>query len=299
MIASVVEVPVALPHGITLHTRQAGSGPARVMLLHGFPEGAFIWDEVMQGLAPHARCWAPQQRGYGHSSAPAEVAAYRAKHLVQDAVALIDQLGAPLDLLVAHDWGGAIGWNLAIQRPELLRHLVIINSPHPGTFLRELLHNPAQQQASLYMNWLCRPDAAAKLAADDHARALALFTKFGPAPWLTDALRAQYRAHWALGLQGALNWYAASPMKPPVDAASPIHSLNMPDDMLTVRVPTTVLWGLQDAALLPGVLQGLERWVPQLEVQRVPEASHWLIHEQPQRVVALLQGLLAGPTAGR
>lgn len=285
---------ITLPHGTTLHTRHTGNGPARVVLLHGFPEGAFAWDEVMQALAPAARCWAPDQRGYGRSSAPAEVGAYRAKHLVQDLAALIGHVGAPLDLLVAHDWGGAVAWNLAVQHPGLLKQLLIINSPHPGTFLRELQHNPLQQEASQYMNFLCRPDAARLLADNGHERLWQFFTHMGPAPWLDAAMRARYEAHWALGLQGGLNWYAASPMRPATRPEDPIHTLALPDEALTVRVPTTVLWGERDTALLPGLLTGLQRWVPQLQVQRVPEATHWLVHEQPQRVVAVIQALLQG-----
>jgi len=119
---------LSLPHGITLACRGAGLGRTRVMLLHGFPEAAFVWDEVMQRVAPQAACVAPNLRGYVGSSAPTEVEAYRAKHLVADVVAAIEALGAPLDLLVAHDWGGALAWNLAAQRPDLLRRLLMINS---------------------------------------------------------------------------------------------------------------------------------------------------------------------------
>jgi pimeloyl-ACP methyl ester carboxylesterase len=184
-----------LPHGITLSCRAAGPIDApRVILLHGFPEGAFIWDEVMQLLGDGARCLAPNLRGYERSSAPDEVAAYRARFLVADVVAMIEQLLAPIDLLVAHDWGGAVAWNLAARRPDLLRHLLITNSPHPVTFLRELRDNPAQQSASAYMNFLCRDDAAQLLAEDDFARLWPFFTNMGGAAWLTDATREQYRA---------------------------------------------------------------------------------------------------------
>jgi len=281
---------LALPNGITLACRENRSeaGP-RVLLLHGFPEAAFIWDEVMALLAPHARCVAPNLRGYMGSSAPAEVSAYRPKHLVADIAAAIEALGGPVDLLVAHDWGGAVAWNLAAQRPELLQQLLMINSPHPASFLRELRHNAAQQQASAYMNFLCRPDAAALLAADDHRR---LWRFFGDAGWLTPALRDQYRAAWAQGLDGPLNFYRASPLRPATGPGDLLHTLVLPDEAVTVTVPTTLLWGGQDKALLPGLLDGLERWVPRLTLQRVQDASHWIVHEQPQRVVATVLALL-------
>jgi pimeloyl-ACP methyl ester carboxylesterase len=281
---------LALPHGIALACRAAGSGRPRVMLLHGFPEAAFVWDEVMQRVAPHAACVAPNLRGYPGSSAPADVTAYRAKHLVADVAAAINCLGGPLDLLVAHDWGGALAWNLAAQRPELLRRLLIINSPHPAAFLRELLHSPAQQQASAYMTFLCRPDAEQLLAADDHAR---LWPFLGQPAWLTDAVRSQYRAAWQAGLTGPLNYYRASPLRPPSGPADPLHNLQFPPSFVHVQVPTTVLWGERDQALLPGLLDGLEQWVPALRVQRVAKASHWIVHEQPALVADTILSLLA------
>lgn len=280
---------LALPGGITLACRAAGETGPRVLLLHGFPEAAFVWDDVMERLAPHARCVAPNLRGYAGSSAPAEVAAYRPKHLVADIAAAIGALGGPVDVLVAHDWGGALAWNLAAQRPDLLRHLVMINAPHPATFLRELRHNAAQQQASAYMNFFCRADAETLLAEDDFRR---LWPFFGSADWLTPALRAQYRAVWSRGLSGPLNFYRASPLRPATGSDDLLHTLVLPDAAVTVTVPTTLLWGAQDHALLPGLLDGLERWVPQLQLQRVPEASHWLVHEQPGRVVDAVRAAL-------
>jgi len=284
---------LALPHGITLACRAAGTpGAPRVMLLHGFPEAAFVWDEVMTQLAPHADCVAPNLRGYVGSSAPPEVAAYRPRQLVTDVAAAIAALGGPLDLLVAHDWGGALAWNLAAAQPGLTKRLLIVNSPHPATFLRELRENPAQRAASAYMNFLCRPDAELLLAENDHAR---LWPFFGDAAWLTDEVRAQYRAAWhngGRGLTGPLNYYRASPLRPAAGQGDPLHTLVLPDEAVTVQVPTTVLWGEGDVALLPGLLDGLERWVPRLQVQRVADAGHWIVHEQPTRVAGLVRELL-------
>lgn len=283
-----------LPHGISLACRASAPPPSagvpRVLLLHGFPEAAFVWDEVIELLGAQALCWAPQLRGFVGSSAPAEVEAYRTRHLVADLAALAVQLGAPIDLLVAHDWGGAAAWALAAQQPQLLRRLLIINSPHPATFLRELKTSPAQQRASAYMNFLCRPDAEQLLAENDFAR---LWPFLGQPAWLTAALREQYRTTWRGGLNGALNYYRASPLRPATRPDDPLHRLELDDDSLTVRVPTHVLWGDLDGALLPALLTGLERWVPALTVERVPDASHWIVHEQPQRVAATIRRLLA------
>ena len=283
---------LTLPGGVTLACRAAGQGPARVMLLHGFPEAAFVWDEVMQAVAPQVSCVAPNLRGYIGSSAPTDPKAYRAKYLVADLVAAIEAQGAPLDLLVAHDWGGALAWNLAAQRPDLLRRLLMINSPHPATFLRELKGNAEQQAASAYMTFLCRPDAEQLLAERDFAR---LWPFFGEPGWMTAEVRDQYRQAWTnqgRGLTGPLNYYRASPLRPPAGPDDALHRVDLPDEAVTVHVPTTLLWGERDKALLPALLDGLERWVPDLQIHRVPQASHWIVHEQPERVAELIRSLL-------
>ncbi|MBI5721744.1 MAG: alpha/beta fold hydrolase [Burkholderiales bacterium] len=298
------EFEIALPHGVTLACRGNQAPPAfaapaaRVLLVHGFPEAAFVWDEVLEALAPEVAGIAPQMRGYAGSSAPAEPAAYRAKHLVADLAALIERCGAPLDLLVAHDWGGAVAWALAAQRPHLLRQLLIVNSPHPATFLRELKASEAQQRASAYMTFLCRPDAEALLAEDDFRRLWRLFGARAEPRWLSAAMKDRYRAVWRGGLNGPLNYYRASPLRPAQGPDDRLHELVLDDAAVTVRVPTHVLWGEQDHALLPGLLEGLERWVPALTVERVPEASHWIVHEQPARVAATIRRLLARPATG-
>lgn len=293
---------IALPHGTTLHCRTSGArGRPVLMFLHGFPEGAFIWDDLLAHFAQPAhggyRCVAPNLRGFAPSSSPSEPEAYRPKHLVQDLAALIAAEcadGAPLACLVAHDWGGAVAWNLANQHPELLHRLAIINSPHPGSFVRELQHNPAQQAASQYMHFLCRPDAEALLAENDFQRLFAFFhAPDGSAPaWLTDTVRAQYRALWQQGLTGACNYYRASPLRPPRAEDAGAAAVTLPASMLGVTRPTLVLWGMQDPALLPGLLDGLPDWVPQMQLQRVPGASHWLVHEQPALLIDSLERFL-------
>jgi pimeloyl-ACP methyl ester carboxylesterase len=285
-----------LPHGITLSCRAAGPARAdvpRALFLHGFPEAAFAWDSVMQRLASRVRCVAPNLRGFERSSAPPGVQAYRARHLVADVEALIGRLGGPVDLLVAHDWGGALAWNLAAAHPASMRRLMIVNSPHPATFLRELRANPAQQRASAYMNFLCRSDAEALLCADGYARLWPFFERMGGGAWLTPELRARYREVWACGLTGGLNYYRASPLRPATgEDGHTLAGVELSDALVSVGVPTTVLWGLDDRALLPGLLDGLERWVPQLEVLPIAGASHWIVHEQPDRVVTEVERLL-------
>ena len=292
-----------LSNGITLDCRMAGAEGRPVMLfLHGFPEAAFVWDEMLAFFSDPAHggylCVAPNLRGYAGSSAPSDVAAYRAKHLVQDLVALKDLLSPqqPLACLVAHDWGGAVAWNMANQHPELMRQLAIINSPHPGTFLRELQSSPEQQAASAYMNFLIRPDAEVLLAEDDYRRLWAFFTNMGavdgPYAWLTEDVKAQYREVWSQGLTGALNYYRASPLRPPREADAAAAAITLPKSMLDILVPTLVLWGMNDIALPPGLVDGLEDYIPDLRLQRIPDGSHWLVHEQPALVAQSLWAFL-------
>jgi epoxide hydrolase 4 len=290
-----------LPHGITLSCRVHGQKAQPVLVfLHGFPEGAFVWDGLLAHFAALGyRCVAPNLRGFEASSAPTDVAAYRAKHLVQDIAALIalESPSAPLAALVAHDWGGAVAWNLANQMPQLLHKLCIINSPHPGTFLRALQSSAAQQEASAYMNFLIRPDAEQLLAQDDYRRLWEFFTNMsaadGPHAWLTDAIKAQYRSVWNHGLTGGCNYYRASPLRPATATDAGANAISLPHTMLTVKVPTQVIWGMNDIALPPELMDGLENYIPQLQVHRVQGATHWIVHEQPALVINLLAGFLA------
>ena len=328
-----------LPHGMRLSCRSAGErGRPVLMFLHGFPEAAFAWDELLAHFAApeHGgfRCVAPNLRGYEQSSRPADVSAYHAKHLAQDIAALIAAECGPqgqLVALIAHDWGGAVAWNLAATRPELMQRLVIINSPHPQTFWRELRQNPAQQAASAYMNFLVRPDAEALLAENDFARLWPFFDLMGAsgaaaqqqaatalsddaigpgdaaqalalpdgAGWMTDALRAQYRAVWTgdgsrpgAGLTGGLNYYRVSPLRPAREGDAAAAGVELPPEAFTVKLPTLVLWAMQDSALLPELLSGLQRWVPQMQLERIERATHWVVHEQPARVAASIQRFL-------
>ena len=286
-----------LPHGITLSCRAAGERGLPVLLfLHGFPEAAFVWDELLLHFSQPAnggfRCVAPNLRGYERSSAPADVAAYRPKHLVQDIAALIATEGGQLACLVAHDWGGAVAWNFANQLPQLTQRLAILNSPHPGTFLRALQASARQQEASAYMNFLVRPDAEKLLREDGYRRLLAFFTHWGSAPWLTEDLKARYRAVWDASLTGGLNYYRASPLRPPREGDAAASAITLPREMLTVEIPTLVLWGMQDAALLPELLDGLDAYVPRLTLEKVADASHWIVHERPAFVIDRLAAFL-------
>jgi epoxide hydrolase 4 len=293
---------VDLPTGMRLSLRECGEpGQPLVLMLHGFPQAAFVWDALLAAVAAQGlHAVAPDLRGYGRSSAPLEVEAYRAKHLVADVVGLVQALQPhapqrPLHALVAHDWGGAVAWNVAAQHPDALQRLVIVNAPHPATLVRELQRSPQQQAASAYMTDLAQPGTAERLGAPGFAELQGFLSAFATQAglgWLTPELLADHHAVWQLGLHGPCAYYAASPLRP--DQA---HAVQLPPDFGRVPMPTTVIWGEADGALLPGLLDGLEHWVPQLQLHRLPQASHWVLHEAPQAVQQRLLAALAAPVS--
>jgi pimeloyl-ACP methyl ester carboxylesterase len=199
--------------------------------------------------------------------------------------------------MVAHDWGGAIAWSLALALPQLLSKLVIINAPHPYLFMKALAQDPAQQAASAYMNWLRSEGSEQALAKDGFARMEGILTGMGksPAPWFAGATRDKYLACWSRGLTGGVNYYRASPLHPPTaehPGAARLDGQMKPEDF-TVRVPTMVIWGENDMALPKGLLNGLEQLVPGMRLERIPEGTHWIVHEQPERINRLIRSFVA------
>jgi pimeloyl-ACP methyl ester carboxylesterase len=264
--------------GVRLHCAVAGEAGARLMLfLHGFPEFWAAWRAPMEHFAARGwLCVAPDLRGYNLSDKPGSVDAYRTKHLAADVLALAAHYGDGRLVLVGHDWGGAVAWSVAIGHPGRLERLVMINSPHPWIFWRELTGNPAQQHASAYMNLFRLPKAERVLSENGYARLLAAFGHLSP-EW-----RAELVAAWSQpgALTGGLNYYRASPIHPPAPDDPGAAKLKLDPKDFVVRVPTLVLWGERDTALLTGCLEGLEALVPDLTLVRVPDASHWIVHEK-------------------
>ncbi len=282
--------------GVRLHCARAGSGRL-IMFLHGFPEYWGAWREPMRHFA--ARGWqavAPDQRGYNLSDKPEGVEHYRGKVLVQDVAHLAAHYarGEPF-VLVAHDWGGGPAWGLAMAQPRLLSHLVIVNSPNPYVFWRELVNNPAQRKASEYM-LLLRSAKAERVLSENHYEKLwkFAFSEIGATGAAPD--KAEYVQAWSQpgALTGGLNWYRASPLYPPTEADPGPNKLRFDPAQFQVRVPTLVLWGEKDRALLTSCLDGLDEVVPDLKVVRVPECSHWIVHERADLVCSEIEAFVAG-----
>lgn len=289
---------VEVQPGVRLHCAEAGE-PGRPLLLfvHGFPEFWYAWKDVLPAFADGWHAVAPDLRGFNLSDKPTDPTAYRPATLVADLEGLIRALGHDSAVVVAHDWGGALAWSLAIAMPQRVSRLVILNAPHPLPFSRALASDPAQQRASAYMNFLRSPGAERALAKDDFAAMDRFFLDVSAAPWFDATPRAAYHEAWSRpgALSGGLAYYRASPLYPPTDEDPGARRLQLDPADFVVRVPTRVIWGEKDRALLPTLLDGLETVVPLLDVVRLPECSHWLVHEAPDRIVGLIREFAGAP----
>lgn len=292
----------SLSNGTRLHYASAGErGKPLMLFVHGFPEFWYEWEAQLAEFGRTHFAAAPDLRGYNLSSKPGDVASYRPRHIVEDLVQFIGALGYDQAIVVAHDWGGAVCWNLAIQFPRLVRQLVIINSPHPYLFARALATDPEQQAASAYMNWLRKPGSEKALAANDFALLDRMLADADgkPAAWYTPETRERYHAAWSQPgeegvhpLTGGVNFYRASPMRPPGEGEAGPDLSQLDPAKFVVRVPTLVIWGERDRALPKSLLNGLEDFVTDLRLERIADGTHWVVHEQPEHVNLLIRSAL-------
>ena len=288
---------IRLRTGITLNVALAGD-PANppVILLHGFPESHRTWREVAPRLDDRFYLVMPDQRGFAGSDRPQEVEAYDADTLVDDIFALADAMSLESFALVGHDWGGAISWAAALRGDPRLTRLAIVNAPHPVVFQKSLIEDAGQRAASQYITAFRLPGFEKAVEAMGFE---AFFGKtFGShvdLALIPEAEKRQYIAEWSQpgGLTAMLNWYRASKvMVPPPGVTVPL-----PDFLLrafpAVKVPTLVVWGMRDKALLPLQLDGLDKLVEDLRVVRLPDAGHFAPWEAPGEVAGALAPFLA------
>ncbi|MFC7517721.1 alpha/beta fold hydrolase [Herbaspirillum sp. GCM10030257] len=284
-----------LSNGMRLHYASAGEkGKPLMLFVHGFPEFWYEWEAQLQEFGGDYFAVAPDLRGFNLSSMPSDLSAYKAKHIVEDLRLLAAHLGYDKFVMVAHDWGGAVAWNFAIALPQLLHKLVIINSPHPYLFTKALAEDPEQKSASAYMNWLRAEGSEAALAKDNFALLEGLLNGMGrsPTPWFTPEVRARYHECWSRGLTGGVNYYRASPLHPPTDDHQGPLKLQLNPEDFRIKVPTGVIWGERDIALPKSLLNGLEDLIDDVKIERIPEGTHWIVHEQPERVNRLIRSFL-------
>jgi pimeloyl-ACP methyl ester carboxylesterase len=292
---------ISLPTGITLKVAHAGPRQApAIIFLHGVPESHRTWRHVAPALADRYRVIVPDQRGFGGSDKPEGVEQYRAQECIADLFALADAYGIDRFTLVGHDWGGAIAWGAALTRPERLDRLVIVNAPHPHIFQRTLIEDSAQRAASQYISAFRNP------MMEKTIDAMGIETFFAKSfgghvdlDLIPDEEREAYLDDWSQpgALTAMLNWYRASPLVvPAVGEGEPRPAWNR-DPFPVITVPTLVLWGMKDKALLPCQLDGLNVMVDNLTVTRIEDAGHFVPWERREPVVAAISAFMAMPSA--
>jgi pimeloyl-ACP methyl ester carboxylesterase len=272
-------------NGIHLHAAVAGEGHA-VLLLHGFPEHWWSWRRQLPAVADAGlAAWALDLRGYNESDRPLGRTAYSLRALVDDIAGVVHATGQSRCDIVGHDWGGFIAWTFAETYPDLVRRLVVLNAPHPAMFARET-RRPRQVRRSAYMALFAVPMLAeAVLAARDFAAVRAMFVRMAVRPDAfseadIEAFIAPLRVPGAL--TAALNYYRANLWS----------GLRRTRHVNTIAAETLVLWGERDPALDIRLLDGLDRFVPRLHVERFPSAGHWIHADEHERVNDAIVGFL-------
>jgi pimeloyl-ACP methyl ester carboxylesterase len=272
-----------LTNGITLHAVEAGAvdGPL-VVLLHGFPEFWYGWRHQIEALANAGyRVLAPDQRGYNLSDKPKRISAYNLDALAADVVGLIDAMKREKSYLVGHDWGGAVAWWTAVKFPQRVEKVAILNAPHPKVMRWNLLHNRAQRRKSWYLfmfqmpflpEWRMR-----RANWEIGQRALQGTSRPGT---FSEADLALYRQAWSQpgAARGMINWYRAALQRRPGRVASS-----------RVSVPALIIWGTRDKFLGRELAEQSVDLCDSGKLVWVEGASHWVQHEEPRHVNALLQ----------
>ena len=288
---------ISLRTNVTLNVALAGnSANSAVILLHGFPESHRTWREVEPRLEDGFFLVMPDQRGFAGSDLPQDVEAYKTETLVDDIFALADALGLAEFALVGHDWGGAIAWGAALRGDKRLIRLGIVNAPHPMIFQKSLIESAEQRAASQYISAFRAPGFEKMVEAKGFEWFFdTTFSRHVDTSKISDSEKARYIASWSQpgAFNAMLNWYRGSRVVvPPVGAHAPL-----PDWLLrsfpVVKVPTLVIWGIEDRALLPLQLDGLDELVEDLSLVCLPDTGHFAPWEAGDQVAAALEPFLA------
>jgi pimeloyl-ACP methyl ester carboxylesterase len=288
-----IESAFVAANGLRFHLEtcappSGGAGAPLALCLHGFPECSFSWRHQLPLLASLGyRAWAPDLRGYGETDRPPGVEAYDVEHLLDDVSGLLDAAGVEKALLLGHDWGALVAWLFAMRRPERVERLVILNVPHPACAEREL-RRPRQLLRSWYVLFFQLPWLPEKLLARAgigkvmrdsavheerfDASVREVYDRNAAGPGALTAMLSYYRAALRGGgmrRQRALGF-------PVIDA------------------PTLMVWGEQDVALTKETTYGTDRYVSDLTLRYLPDASHWVQQDAPEEVNAILEAWLTG-----
>ncbi len=284
-----------LSTGVSLDYVDIGPRDGEALLfLHGFPESHRTWRNQLVHLSDRYRCIAPDQRGYRGSSKPQEPEAYTPDKLTADIFALADAAGVDRFTIVGHDWGGAIAWSVALNgqtgapNPAWAGRVVraiIANAPHPFLFQRLLFDNPEQRASSQYMR-VFRDTANDDLVREGGIAAILAKAFEGRVPsggMAEPEEIARLLKDWEDrdACFGMLNWYRGSSAIVPAMDDEPVRPAWLDGPFPKLGTPTLVIWAMDDAALPPCNLDGLDALVPDLSIERVHGCGHFVTWEAP------------------
>src|SRR6266550_800025 len=291
-------------NGMRLHYASVGTGPL-ILFLHGYPSFWYQWKDQMAEMSRDHLAVGLDMRGYNLSSRPEGLEPYKMKHLVEDVRQFAEQIGGKDKkfVLVAHDWGANVAWSFAMFHPEMLEKLIIINGAHPFVSERELRENPAQRYASNYFfvfNGYLAPGEQPIDENDSRESAVRrAHTGFVEAEVKSGRYTEEDRQAWidawsqAGSTTAGLNYYRANHRNPPFNDRHPAstiaHSWSAKDvtegaKSTVIKIPTLVIWGMKDTAILVGHLSGLDQWVTNLSVRLYPDDDHWVMLEKHTHV---------------
>jgi pimeloyl-ACP methyl ester carboxylesterase len=279
-------------NGLDFEVHTWGEGDRLALCLHGFPEHAYSWRLQGPMLADLGYLvWAPNQRGYGTTTRPRGMMAYTLEHLMDDVAALIDASGARSVTLIAHDWGAIVAWWFAIRGRRPLEKLVIMNVPHPVVFRDALAELPEQRKKSWYVRFFQIPLIPELVLGRNHAAMIAKMIRgsaVNKARFPREVLNVYTENAAQPGaLRAMIDWYRANFRGGGIRA-------QMKQGVPVIDVPTLMVWGEVDVALCKETTYGTDRYVSDLTLRYLPDASHWVQQDAPDTVNDMLAAFLHG-----
>ncbi len=258
---------------LKLHVMIAGSGKP-VLLLHGFPDFWYGWKNIIIRLQDKFNLIVPDLRGYNLSDKPKGIENYKIDLLVEDIKNLAKELKIDSFYLVGHDWGGVIAWCFAEKYPEHVKKMLILNAPHPKIFQEKLRYDEMQRKASFYIFEFLKPKGEMFLLENDfNWLKKVVFNGTVKKDAFTEEDKRMYLKAWKQegAIEAGVNYYRAN--------------LNFDEWTGIINVPTFVMHGMKDVAIMPSILEELSNYVKKLEVEKVNDSSHWIMYDAPQKVV--------------
>jgi epoxide hydrolase 4 len=274
-----------MTNGIRMHYVTQGNGPL-IVLLHGFPEFWYSWRYQIPFLAERGyTVVAPDLRGYNDTDKPRT--GYDVPTLLRDIAGLIKGLGQEKAIIIGHDWGGVLAWAFAMSYPQMTERLIVMNAPHPQA-MQQAFRTLKQLRKSWYIFAFQLPWLPENALLRNNAYEIGRMLKGAAvqkSAFPNEVLATYQEAMSKPGaMTAALNYYRQLIR----------HPLRSAKNYASIGVPTLLIWGEQDIALGIELTYGLEQWVPNIQIKRIPDSGHWVQQEKPELVNTLIAEFLRG-----